>query len=356
MTGMDGAHTLQIAGRCLGYQHSPLIIAEVAQAHDGSLGQAHAFVDAVAETGADAIKFQTHIAEAESSYDEPYRVKFSWQDATRYAYWQRMEFTEAQWVELARHATERGLIFLSSPFSVEAVDLLERIGVPAWKVGSGEIQSGRLLSELARTGQPILCSTGIATWGEINDVVRRFRECDVPFVLLQCTTQYPTPLADIGLNVVEGLRQAYGCPAGLSDHSGSVFPGMAALARGADVLECHVTFDRRMFGPDTVASVTIDELAQLCRFRDALVTMDNNPVNKDEQAEQLSHLRETFGKSLALSEALPAGTVLAAEHLTEKKPGSGISPVQIDQVIGKQLARRVPSTRLLQWKDLTEYA
>src|SRR5918992_3358857 len=118
-----------------------MIIAEVAQAHDGSLGMAHAFIDAIATTGADAVKFQTHIASAESTPTEPWRIQFSRQDTSRYDYWKRMEFTEAQWSGLKQHADERGLIFLSSPFSIEAVELLERVGVAAWKVASGEVSN-----------------------------------------------------------------------------------------------------------------------------------------------------------------------------------------------------------------------
>ena len=125
-----------------------LVIGEVAQAHDGSLGSAHAFIDAIARAGADAVKFQTHIAAAESTPSEPWRVRFSPQDATRYDYWKRMEFTPDQWLALKRHADERKLIFLSSPFSVEAVQLLQRVGVPAWKVASGEISNASLFDAM----------------------------------------------------------------------------------------------------------------------------------------------------------------------------------------------------------------
>jgi len=145
------------AGECL-------VIAEIAQAHDGSLGAAHAYIDAVARTGADAIKFQTHIAQAESLPTEPWRVRFSLQDASRYDYWRRMEFTEEQWVGLALHAQERGLTFLSSPFSFRAAALLAKIGVPAWKVGAGEITNIPFLEMLARTGKPVLLSSGFASW------------------------------------------------------------------------------------------------------------------------------------------------------------------------------------------------
>src|SRR5687768_6507071 len=132
-----------------------LIIGEVAQAHDGSLGMAHAFIDAIANAGADAVKFQTHIADAESTPGEPWRVKFSPQDASRYEYWRRMEFSEAQWHGLRDHAERRGLRFLSSPFSLEAVHLLSRVGVHAWKIASGELTNPQLLDGIAKTGLPV---------------------------------------------------------------------------------------------------------------------------------------------------------------------------------------------------------
>src|SRR4051812_45843260 len=154
------------SGRCL-------IVGEVALSHDGSLGLAHAFIDAIARAGADAVKFQTHIAAAESTPAEPWRVRFSSQDPTRYDYWKRMEFTADQWLTLKRHADERKLIFLSSPFSVEAVQLLHRVGVPAWKVASGEISNGPLFDAVLETRLPILLSTGMSDLTEIDRAVAR---------------------------------------------------------------------------------------------------------------------------------------------------------------------------------------
>ena len=162
---------IEVDGRYVGPGHPSLVIAEIAQAHDGSLGTAHAYIDAVSAAGADAIKFQTHIAAAESTPEEPWRVKFSQQDKTRYDYWKRMEFTEEQWAALREHANESGLIFLSSPFSIEAVDLLTRVGVPAWKVASGEVNNTVMLDHMAQTGLPILLSTGMSPFSEIDKAV-----------------------------------------------------------------------------------------------------------------------------------------------------------------------------------------
>ncbi|MGI9463747.1 MAG: N-acetylneuraminate synthase family protein, partial [Aestuariivirgaceae bacterium] len=147
------------------------IIAEVAQAHDGSLGTAHAYIDAAATAGADAVKFQTHIAAAESTPHEPWRVKFSDQDETRYDYWKRMEFTPEQWAGLKRHADDAGLMFLSSAFSLEAVELLKKIGIAGWKVASGEITNLDMVSAMSATGQPMLISTGMSDFDEIDAAV-----------------------------------------------------------------------------------------------------------------------------------------------------------------------------------------
>ncbi|MDX1644485.1 MAG: N-acetylneuraminate synthase family protein, partial [Thermoanaerobaculia bacterium] len=166
----------------------PLVIAEIAQAHDGSLGTAHAMIDAAAAAGADGVKFQTHIADAESTPSEPWRVRFSEQDETRYDYWKRMEFSADQWDSLRRHAERAGLAFLSSPFSLRAVELLESIGLRAWKVASGELASDDLLTAIAATGKPVLLSTGMSPLAEIDRAVEVLRRSDAPLAVLQCTS------------------------------------------------------------------------------------------------------------------------------------------------------------------------
>lgn len=328
------------------------IVAEIAQAHDGSLGMAHAFIDAVADAGADAIKFQTHIAAEESTLDEPFRVRFSDQDSTRYAYWKRMEFTAEQWAKLAEHARNKGLVFLSSPFSPAAVRLLGSIGMDAWKVGSGEVNSEEVLEEMGKHGAPVLLSTGMSTMEEIDQSVERIRKKGLPLAIFQCTSSYPTPFEKVGLNVIGEFKRRYRCPAGLSDHSGSIYPGLAAMATGADLLEVHVIFDKRMFGPDVPASVTLEELQLLVKAKIAFHTMRQNPVDKDEMARELERTRGLFMKSLALVSDLPAGTLISEEMLTLKKPGTGIPKSEIARVMGRRLKRDVSSNRLITWDDL----
>ena len=341
----------QTAKQIMAEPHRCLVVAEVAQAHDGSLGQAHAFIDAIANAGADAVKFQTHIAAAESTPGEPWRVAFSRQDASRYDYWRRMEFTEPQWAELKKHADDRNLLFLSSPFSLEAVELLTRVGVWAWKIASGELTNPVALEMMAKTRLPFIVSTGMSTFAEIDEAVTRIRATGQPLTLLQCTSKYPCPPEEVGLNLLTEFRERYGCAVGLSDHTGSVFTGLAAAALGADMVEVHVTFSREMFGPDVPVSLTFPELRTLVDGSKQISLMLDNPVVKDDVAADLDPMRKLFQKSVALRRPLARGTILSAEHLTGKKPGTGIPVSRMKELIGKRLVRDVREDELLSWED-----
>ena len=336
-------------GRCL-------IIGEVALTHDGSLGLAHAFVDAIADAGADAVKFQTHIAAAESTPSEPFRVTFSRQDKTRYDYWKRMEFTEEGWRGLAQHARERGITFLSSPFSFQAVDLLERVGMPLWKIASGETSNAPLLDRILDTGKPVLLSTGMSPIDEIDQAVARVRARSVDVGVFQCTTAYPCPPEKIGLNMIPYYRERYACWVGLSDHSATIYPGLAAAALGMDMLEVHVALSREMFGPDVVASITTQELRQLVDGIRFIERMRAHPLDKDASAQETAPLRKLFTRSLVASADLPAGTVLAREHVAIKKPGTGLSPDRLDEIVGRRLARAVTTDQVLAAEDIEGFA
>lgn len=328
-----------------------LIIGEIAQTHDGSLGTAHAYIDAVANAGADAIKFQTHIAAAESTPGEPWRVKFSRQDATRFAYWQRMEFSEEQWHGLAAHARERGLLFLSSAFSPEAVDLLERVGVPGWKVGAGEVSNLPLLEKMARTGKPVILSSGMSDWAELDAAVHCVREHSAAVAVLQCTTAYPCPPEKLGLNVLAELRARYACPIGLSDHSGVIYAGLAAATLGAKLLEVHVAFSRECFGPDVIASLTTPELKQLVEGVRFIETALAAPVDKQAMADSLRELKQVFGKSIVAARDLPAGHCVTLADLAFKKPGTGIPAARYQELLARTLARAVVADAQLTEED-----
>jgi N-acetylneuraminate synthase len=265
-----------------------------------------------------------------------------------------MEFTEEQWLGLRRHATDRGLLFLSSPFSMEALALLERVGVAAWKVASGEVPNEPMIARMIATGLPLLLSTGMSPLEEIDRVVRQASAAGVPVAVMQCTTAYPCPPERIGLNLLEQFRGRYRCAVGLSDHSGKIYPGLAAATLGADLLEVHVTMSREMFGPDIGASVTTSELRQLVDGIRFIERMRASPVDKDSQSVEAAPLRALFTKSIVARVAIPAGTVLRAEHLALKKPGTGMPAARLPQLVGTRVARALVPDQLLTEPDLAE--
>ena len=329
-----------------------MVIGEVAQSHDGSLGMAHAFIDAIANAGADAVKFQTHIAAAESTPQEQWRVKFSKQDASRYEYWKRMQFTNEQWHGLADHARERGLYFLSSPFSPEAVRLLTEIGVPAWKIASGEVNNQQLFDQILETKLPVLLSTGMSAMEEIDLAAKRVLDAGVELMVMQCTTAYPCPPEKIGLNMIPFFRERYGCAVGLSDHSGTIYAGLAAAALGIEALEVHVAFSREMFGPDVPASVTTGELKQLVEGIRFIEKMRSSPVDKDAFANEAAPLRQLFTKSIVASMDLPEDTILEEKHLSLKKPGTGLPAEKLTALIGGRLTRAVQADEQIFEQDV----
>jgi N-acetylneuraminate synthase len=313
---------------------------------------AHAFIDAIADAGADAVKFQTHIAAEESTPSEPWRVKFSKQDATRYEYWRRMEFSKEQWLGLKEHADERGILFMSSPFSEAAVDLLSEIGMKVWKIASGEIGNLRLLERIAETGDPVILSSGMSDLNEMDAAVNVVRTSGNRFAVLQCTSAYPCPPEKVGLNLLDTFRERYKVPVGLSDHSGNIFAGLAAVTLGAEVLEVHVALSREMFGPDVKSSVTTSELAQLVDGVRQIERMTGSTIEKDVIADEMNGLRTMFTKSVVAGSNLPTGTVLTLEHLKLKKPGDGVPASQLPQLLGRTLLRDLQADELVLPKDL----
>ena len=325
------------------------IIAEIAQAHDGSLGMAHAYIDAVAKTGCNAIKFQTHIAEVESSIHEPFRIKFSKQDVTRMEYWKRMEFTLEQWKGLKEHCDDVGLEFMSSPFSNKAVDLLEEIGVKRYKIGSGEVNNFVLLEKIAQTQKPVIISSGMSSFAELDDTITFLKERNVDYSILQCTTAYPTQPKEYGLNVIPELKSRYKVPVGFSDHSSSIEACIAATTLGAEILEFHVVFDKEMFGPDAKASLTMQETTELVKAVKNIETALQNPVDKSDNS-KFDSLKSIFEKSLAVNKSLKAGDIITFSDLETKKPkGFGILASEYEKVIGKKINKD-----LNQWDFLTD--
>jgi len=332
------------------------IIAEIGQAHDGSLGILHSYIDAVAKTGVSAVKFQTHIAEAESSSLESFRINFSYEDATRQDYWRRMEFSSEQWSGIKDHCDDVGLEFMSTPTCIAAVDLLTRIGVRRFKVGSGDTDNRLLLKRLGAADRQIILSSGLSTLNDLDETVKFVAEFCSDIVVMQCTSDYPVEPGRLGINLIPDFIKRYApYPVGLSDHSGSIFPSVAAVALGAKFIETHVVFDRRMFGPDSSSSIEIDELQKMIEGVRMVEKSLHSGFDKS-TSEGHIRMRGLFGKTLCINKSMRKGDVIKFSDLESKKPaGQGIPARDFDKVVSRRLARDIEQWEFIQVRDLSDY-
>lgn len=330
---------------------SCFIIGEIGMAHDGSLGMAHAYIDAIAKAGAHAVKFQTHIAEEESTAAEPFRVSLSGQDDSRQAYWRRTAFSERSWIELVDHAHRVGLCFISSPFSEAAVDLLVRVGADVLKIASGEVGNLPLLIQSANSGLPVMVSSGMSSLAEIDSAVEALRAQGARYAVFQCTSAYPCPPERIGLNVISEFQERYHCPVGLSDHSGTIYAGLAAATLGAAIIEVHVCFSKGMYGPDVPASLTPEDLSRLVEGVAFIERAVASRLDKDLAAETTADLRKIFTKSIVARKSLKAGARLTMADLAFKKPGIGIPAAQYEDLLNRRLRRDVEQDHFFSLTD-----
>jgi N,N'-diacetyllegionaminate synthase len=326
-----------------------LVVAEVGSVHDGSLGNALALIDAAAECGVDAVKFQTHLAEAESLADAPAPAYFS--SEPRIDYFRRTAFSEDQWRALKARCLERQVAFLSSPFSLEAVDLLERIGLDTYKIPSGEVTNIPLLEKVAALGKPIILSSGMSSWGELDRAVVTVRKSHQSITVLQCTSEYPCSYERVGLNVMQEMRERYGLPAGLSDHTLTPYASLAAVTLGASVIERHFTFSRSMYGSDARHSLEPHELADLVRGIRALEVMRAKLVDKDDLA-PFAEMKRIFEKSVVTVREVAAGAVFDRSALALKKPGTGLPAARLEEIIGSRARRRIAAGTLVSADDV----
>lgn len=266
------------------------IIAEIANAHDGSLGTAHAFIDAAIAAAVDGVKFQNHYGDPVSEFRPG---TYFPQDASRRDYWSRIAFTPKEWRELREHANQVGLEFGVSCFSTDAFDQMNRVGCDFFKVGAGQMADHQLIRAMAKTRKSLVLSSGMSDWKELDSAVdaAAIEPCG-PLTVLQCTSEYPCPPEKIGLNVLGQLRQRYACHVGLSDHSGTTYPGILAAHAGADLLEVHLCMSRFAFGPDVPASLTPEELGELVEAVRWVERM--KPVCKNEAASEMEAMRRLF--------------------------------------------------------------
>jgi N,N'-diacetyllegionaminate synthase len=313
-----------------------LVIAEAGMNHDGSLGNAIRLAEVAAECGADAVKFQLHDAEAETTRDAPSPPYF--QHESRWDYFRRTAFTDDEWRTLREACDAAGIEFFCSVFSLEAVERLERIGVERYKIGSGEVTNLALVRRVAATGKSLLLTSGMSSWAELDAAVAAAGD-DV--TVLQCTSEYPTPPERVGLNVLGQLRERYGKPVGLSDHTIGNYAPYAAVTLGASVVEKHFTLSRELYGPDAALAVEPDELEDLVDGIREIETMLANPVDKDDLA-PLAEMKRVFEKSVVSTSRISAGAEILEGMLAAKKPGTGIPARLLPDVLGRTARVDIP--------------
>lgn len=327
-----------------------LFITEVGSVHDGSWGNALRMIDIASNIGADAVKFQTHIPAAETLRDAPMPPYFKGEP--RFEYFQRTGFSLAQWKEMHTLCEEKQIEFISSPFSIEAVDLLEDVGVRRYKIPSGEVTNLPMLAHIAQTGKPIIISSGMSSWQELDAAIDLCLQHHDKLTVLQCTSEYPCAYKNVGLNVMLEMKERYQLPVGLSDHTLTPYASLAAVALGATVIEKHLTFSRFMYGSDARHSMEPQEMVTLIEGVRAIETMLASQVKKDKMIERLGGMKATFEKSLVSLVDIPAGTHLTEGMIGAKKPGTGMSAARYSEVIGKKTTRNISKDTLLRESDL----
>lgn len=327
----------------------PFLIAEIGSVHDGSFGNAGKLIEAAAACGADAVKFQTHISEAETLRDAPMPSYFKGEP--RFDYFRRTGFALEQWQALKAKCDELGVMFMSSPFSLEAVDLLEQVGMAVYKIPSGEVSNLPLLEKVKATGKPVLLSSGMSGWVEMDAAVETLRGGG-PVAVMQCSSAYPCPPERVGLNIVVEMGRRYGLPVGYSDHTLDHAACFAACALGAVVIEKHFTFSRLMYGSDAQHSMEPDDFKALAKGLRDIRAMLAHPVDKNDLT-PYGEMKRIFEKSVVAARPLAAGTVLAEADLAFKKPGDGIPAARRHDLVGRRVIRDLAADHKLTWEDLT---
>lgn len=326
-----------------------LIIAEVGSVHDGSFGNAVRLIDVAADCLADAVKFQMHIAQEETLPTAPSPPYFNAEP--RYAYFERTAFSAEQWRQLKLKCEERRVEFLCSPFSIAAVERLDQTGVQRYKIPSGEITNIPLLESVARTGRPVLLSSGMSSWQELDRAVDVILKHNSRLVVLQCTSEYPCPDEHVGLNVMIEMGKRYNVPFGLSDHTLSNYAAYAAVTLGASVIEKHLTFSRKMYGSDARHSVEPEEFSALVQGIRSIERILASPVDKNDIG-RFQVMKETFEKSVVSLAPIPAGALITSEMVGIRKPGTGLPASRLQEVIGSCASRDIPPHSVLQEVDL----
>lgn len=332
--------SVRIGDKIVGEGQPVFFIAEAGINHDGKLGQALELVERAKEAGADAVKFQTFKADNLCS-----------KRSKSYELFKNLELRKSDWAKIAEKARNSGIMFFSSPFDEESVDLLDDLGVPAFKVASGDLTHLPLLKYIARKNKPIILSTGMSRLSEVDEALNTiYGEENRDVVLLHCVVNYPTNARDANLKVIKTLEQVFALPAGFSDHSLGTLLSVAAVCLGARVIEKHFTLDRGLPGPDHKLSLDPAEFAAMVSDIRAVEQAfgDGVKVSRESELEAIRSAR----RSITARMDIPAGTIITPDMLKISRPGTGIEPKFLDLVIGKKAKAQIQEDEALTWNKI----
>lgn len=331
---------------------SVLVIAEAGVNHNGSLELAKSLVDAAAEAGADFVKFQTFKAKSLVTSSAPkadYQVKNAGADESQFEMIRRLELSEQMHEELWDYCEEKNIGFLSTGFDTSSIDYLKSLGIDLFKVPSGELTNLPFLRHIGALNRNVILSTGMACLGEIEQAIDAVEKAGTPrnkITVLHCTTEYPTPMEDVNLRAMQNIGAALGVRIGYSDHTPGIEVPIAAVALGATVIEKHFTLDRTLPGPDHLASLEPDELrAMVAGIRNIEVALGDGI--KKPSASELKN-KPIARKSLVAAKNIEAGELFSPDNLTAKRPGTGLSPMNWDEVIGRPAPRGFSEDELIE--------
>ena len=337
-----------IGARKIGPKQPVFVIAEAGINHNGSLALAKKLASMAKKAGADCVKFQTHIADKEMIPTDIRPAKTAKQ--TLWDIIKNSELTEEEELKLSRHCKDKKIMFLSTPFSTSAVERLERIRIPAYKISSGSLTDRHLLHRIIQTGKPVILSTGMSDLSEIRNATKLLQKHNTPLALLQATSTYPTDYGDVNLGMIERFERLFQVPVGISDHSLGIYAALGAVARGACIVEKHITLDKKMPGPDQSISLDPGELSELvkgCRAVWQALGSSKKILKKERPVVRFART------CVVASQNISKGEVLSEKNLATKRPFTGKIPaLDFFKVVGKKASRSIPVNRQLAWGDI----
>ncbi|MDB9765555.1 N-acetylneuraminate synthase family protein [Candidatus Pelagibacter sp.] len=325
-----------------------IIIAEIGSVHDGSLGQAKNLIKEASRCGADVVKIQTHISEEETLKNAPSPKYFM--DEDRYSYFKRTGFNLAQLKELSNFSKKHNISFFSSPFSIAAVDILEKVGVKFYKIASGEVTNIPMLERISKTNKTVFLSTGMSTWHEIQKAYKHLKNKKNQVIVMQCTSSYPCKSNQVGLNIIKKIQKNYRY-SGFSDHTLTSTAAIGAVFYGVNVIEKHFTLSNKMYGSDAKFAMEPKEFSNYCSsIREAEVLLKTKL--KKSLTIELKKMRNIFQKSICFNKNLKKNQIIRFEDMAFKKPGHGIIASEYKKFIGKKLKKDCFRDEFLSKKDI----